>query len=414
MKFIKNYQSSLKLLAGIAIGAIIGIFFSDFALLLEPLGRLFLNVVFVLIVPLVFCNMTLAVANNQGLDRIKKILRFTLVSFLLTTLTAVVLMYLATLIYNPFETIDTGQFTELMDQTLNADSQSLAMVIVDTLTVSNFLDLFDKSHLLSLILFSLFFGLTISSVGEKAVPLTRVITSVNHVIMKMITLVMRFAPVGLGSYFAYTLGNLGSKILGGYFKSLILFVIVCVIYYVFILSIYAYIGGGTSGLKCYWKNIFNPSLQALGTSSSAACIPVNLTALERIGVPEDIRETVISLGANIHKDGSAMSGVLQVVLLFTLFNRELDTPLAALCIIGGGFLVGVVMGSIPSGGFTAEVLLVSLFGFPVEVIPVLAVITTITDMTATVINSTSNITCGMMVRRAVEKTYYKQTQLPVK
>lgn len=413
MKFIKNYQSSLKLLAGIAVGAIIGIFFSDVAVLLEPLGRLFLNVIFVLIVPLVFCSMSLAVAGNQGLDRIKKILSFTLVAFLLTTLAAVILMYLATMIYNPFARIDTGQFTELMDQTINAEPQSLAMVIVDTISVSNFLDLFDKSHLLALILFSLFFGMTLSSIGEKSAPVTNVIAAANDVIMKMISIVMRFAPIGLGSYFAYTLGNLGPKILGGYLKSLILFIIVCILYYVFILSIYAYIGSGVAGFKAYWKNIFNPSLQALGTSSSAACIPVNLSALEKIGVPEDIRETVISLGANIHKDGSAMSGVLQVVLLFTLFNRDLTSPLSALSIIAGGFLVGVVMGSIPSGGFTAEVLLVALFGFPVEVIPVIAIITTITDMTATVVNSTSNITCAMMVNRVIEnKKQHEQVQVP--
>ncbi|MEI5993593.1 dicarboxylate/amino acid:cation symporter [Candidatus Enterococcus mansonii] len=413
MKFIKNYQSSLKLLAGIAVGAFIGVFFSDLALLLEPVGRLFLNVIFVLIVPLVFCSMTLAVASNKSLERIKKILSFTLVTFLLTTLVAVILMYLATLIYNPFADIDTGQFTELMDQTISAEPKSLPMVIVDTITVGNFLDLFDKSHLLALILFSLFFGITLSSIGEKATALTNVITAANDVIMKMITLVMGFAPIGLGSYFAYTLGNLGPKILGGYLKSLILFIIICCIYYVFVLSIYAYMSGGIYRLKEYWKNIFNPSLQALGTSSSAACIPVNLAALKKIGVPEDIRETVISLGANIHKDGSAMSGVLQVVLLFTLFDRDLGTPTSALSIIAGGFLVGVVMGSIPSGGFTAEVLLVALFGFPVEVIPVIAVITTITDMTATVINSTSNITCAMMVQRIVEKNkYYEQVQLP--
>lgn len=415
MKFIKNYQCSLKLLAGITIGAVIGIFFNDLALFLEPVGRLFLNVIFVLIVPLVFCSMTLAVAGNQGLHRIKKILSFTLVSFLLTTLVAVVLMYLATLIYNPFASIDTGQFTDLMDQTIRNEPKSLGMVIVDTISVSNFLDLFDKSHLFALILFSLFFGMTLSSVGEKAAPLMKGLTAINEVIMKMISAVMQFAPIGLGTYFAYTLGNLGPKILGGYLKSFVLFIIVCGLYYVFILSFYASIGGGVKGLIDYWKNIFNPSLQALGTSSSAACIPVNLAALEKIGVPEDIRETVISLGANIHKDGSAMSGVLQMVLLFTLFNRALDTPLAALSIIGGGFLVGIVMGSIPSGGFTAEVLLVALFGFPVEVIPVIAVITTITDMTATVVNSTSNITCAMIVRRAVEKNgHYEQAQVPVK
>lgn len=405
VKFLKNYKSSLTLLAGIAVGAIIGVFFGEAALFLEPIGKLFLNCVFVLIIPLIFCSMSLAVAGTgkQGVSRIKKILGLTLGTFAITTLIAVTLMYVATLVYNPFASIDRNQFSALMDQNLVAESQSFGMMIVNTISVGNFLDLFDKSNLLALILFSLFFGITLSLIGEKASPILAVLNVGNDVTMKMIALVMKFAPIGLGSYFAYTLGELGPKILGGYMKALLLFILICGIYFIFILSFYAYIAGGLRGLKLYWQNIFIPALQALGTSSSAACIPTNLAALKKIGVPEDIRETVISLGANIHKDGSAMSGVLQVVLLFTLFNRDLTTLSAGLSIICGGFLVGIVMGSIPSGGFTAEVLLIALFGFPVEVIPVIAVITTITDMTATLVNSTSNITCAMIITKVIEK-----------
>lgn len=404
MKFLNHYKSSLMLLAGIAVGAIIGIFFGDLALMLEPIGKLFLNCVFVLIVPLIFCSMSLAVAGSgkQGVNRIKKILGLTLGTFASTTLIAVTLMYVATLVYNPFASIDQNQFSAVMDQSIVAESQSFGNMIVQTISVGNFLELFDKSNLLALILFSLFLGITLSLIGEKGTPLVAVLRAGNDVTMKMIGLVMKFAPLGLGSYFAYTLGELGPKILGGYMKALLLFIFICALYFIFILSFYAYLGGGLKGLKRYWQTIFVPALQALGTSSSAACIPTNIAALEEIGVPEDIRETVISLGANIHKDGSAMSGVLQVVLLFTLFNRDLTTLSAGLSIICGGFLVGIVMGSIPSGGFTAEVLLIALFGFPVEVIPVIAIITTITDMAATLVNSTSNITCAMMVTRAIE------------
>lgn len=403
MSFLKNYKSSLLLLSGIIVGAIIGIFFNDVALFLEPLGKLFLNFIFVLIIPLVFCSMSLAVANNQGMKRIKKIIGVTLLTFLGTTLVAVILMYLGTLIYNPFVAVNGEQFNHLMANATVAEGDSFGNLIVNTISVGNFLELFDKSHLLALIIFSLFFGISISLAGEKGQPLVKLLQAGNDVVMMMISTVMKFAPIGLGAYFAFTLGNLGPNILSGYVKAILLYGVVIMVYYIFFLSFYAYLGGGRVGLKQYWKNLINPSLQALGTSSSAACIPVNLTALKKIGVPADIRETVISLGANIHKDGSAMSGVLQVVLLFTLFGREINTPTAALSIIAGGFLVGIVMGSIPSGGFTAEVLLISLFGFPVEVIPVIAVITTITDMGATLVNSTSNLTCGMMVTRLVEK-----------
>lgn len=408
MKWMKNYQSSLKLLAGIMVGGIIGIFFSEFAIYLEPIGRLFLNMIFVLIVPLVFCSMSLAVAGDQGRGRMKKILGATLITFLFTAVIAVTLMTIAILLYNPFAGIDGEHFSVLMNQSLQEESvtKSFGMIIVETISVSNFLDLFDKSHLLALILFSLFFGMTLSAVGEKSQPLVNVLQATNDVVMKMIGKVMLFAPVGLGAYFSFALGNLGPQILGGYLKGLLLYLLICVCYYIFVISGYVYFAGGLQGLKNYWQRIFNPTLQALGTSSSAACIPVNIATLKQIGVSKDIRETVISLGANIHKDGSAMSGVLQVALLFTLFNRDLTTPTGILSIIGGGLLVGIVMGAIPSGGFTAEVLLISLFGFPIEAIPVIAVISTMTDMPATLVNSMSNIACGMMVTKKVEPDHY--------
>ncbi|MGY3766597.1 dicarboxylate/amino acid:cation symporter [Vagococcus vulneris] len=403
MSVLKNYKSSFFLLIGIIVGAVLGIMTPDFAKQLEPIGRLFLNFIFVLIIPLVFTSMVLAIVSNQSMERVKRILVWTLIVFVATILIATATMYIANQFYNPFDGLDVSKLksgTEAVKQ--NHATESLGNVLVDTVSVSNFLDLFDKSHLLALIIFALFFGVGISLTGDKAQPLVTIIEALNEVILKLISLVMLVAPVGLGAYFAFTLSNLGNQVLGGYLKSLIMYILIAFFYVIVITSIYAFFGGGYQGFVSYWRNSLPAALQALGTSSSAACIPTNILALKKIGVPEDVRETVISLGANVHKDGSAMTGVLEVVLLFSMFGRELNSLEAAMGIIAGGFLVGVVMGAVPSGGFTAEVLLISLFGLPIEAIPMMAVISTITDMFATTVNSLSNITCGMMVTRFIE------------
>jgi len=185
-------------------------------------------------------------------------------------------------------------------------------------------------------------------------------------------------------------------------NALVLYLLITVIYYFGMFSFYAFLAGGKVGVSVFWQNILAPSLTALGTSSSAACIPVNLVAAKKMGVPEDIAETVIPLGANTHKDGSVVGGMLKIIFLFTLFQRDYQSFNSMLVVIGVAILVGVVIGSIPSGGLTAELLIVSLFGFPAEMIPVIAVISTLIDIPATLLNSTGNTVCAMLVSRVVE------------
>ncbi|MDF2486763.1 MAG: putative rane protein, partial [Herbinix sp.] len=171
-------------------------------------------------------------------------------------------------------------------------------------------------------------------------------------------------------------------------------------------SIYAYVSSGKAGLKVFWKNAIAPTVTALATCSSAATIPVNLEATKKIGVPHDIAETVIPLGANTHKDGSVIGGVLKIVFLFGLFGKDIYNIPALLSILAVGFLVGAVMGAIPGGGMIGEMLILSVYGFPMEALPVIAIISTIIDAPATVLNSTGNTVCAMMVSRFVDGKHW--------
>lgn len=227
--------------------------------------------------------------------------------------------------------------------------------------------------------------------------------------MKMVQIIMYYAPIGLGCYFAVIIGELGPQILEGYLRAFLLYLVVAIVYYFGFFTLYAFFAAGKDGVKTFWKNAVAPSITAIATCSSAACIPVNLTAVKKMGVPNDISETIIPLGANTHKDGSVFGGVLKIVFLFSLFGRDMTSPSAIITIIAVSFLVGAVMGAIPSGGMIGEMLILSVFGFPPEVLPIIAVISTIIDAPATLLNSTGNTVCSMMVARLVEgKNWLKQ------
>lgn len=404
--FFKNYKFSIILLGSIILGAIIGVLLGSKALVLKPFGDLFLNLMFMVIIPLVFFSVTSAIANMKGMKRLGKIMASTFVVFLCTALAASVIGFIGALIVNPARGIDYSALKKIVTAGGGAADKvkqvGFLQQIVNTLTVSDFVSLFSKSNMLQLIVFSVLFGISTSALGEKAEPVAKFLEAASNVMMKMVKIIMYYAPIGLGCYFAAVIGSLGPQILQGYLRVFLLYIVISVIYYFGFFTFYAFLAGGKIGIKTFWRNAVAPTITALATCSSAASIPVNLECTKKMGVPEDIVETVIPLGANVHKDGSVIGGVMKITFLFGLFGRNMTSASAILSIIFVSFLVGAVMAAIPSGGMIGEMLILSVYGLPTELLPIIAVISVIIDAPATVLNSTGNTVASMVISRLVE------------
>ncbi|MGM9922622.1 MAG: dicarboxylate/amino acid:cation symporter [Bacillus sp. (in: firmicutes)] len=411
--FFSNYKMTLLLLLGIIIGGIAGVIFGPEASVVKPFGDLFLNLMFMIIVPLVFFSIASAIANMTEMKRLGKIMGSILLVFVVTATISAVIGVIGVSVFNPLENTDTAAIKELMAASeVNADAEQTTFLgkLVETFTVTDFSMLLSKSNMLQLIIFSILFGLATAVSKEKGAPIANFLSAGTTVMMKMVTFVMYYAPIGLGCYFASVIGDLGASILEGYARVFVLYLIITVVYFVGFFTLYAYFAGGKLGVKVFWKNALPPSVTAIATCSSAASIPVNLDSTQKMGVPKDIAETVIPLGANTHKDGSVLGGVMKVVFLFALFGKDLTSVSSILSILAVSFLVGAVMGAIPGGGMIGEMLILSIFGFPVESLPIIAVISTIIDAPATLLNSTGNTVCAMMVTRLVEgKNWLKRT-----
>lgn len=401
-----NYKSTFILLLSIIIGGVAGAIYGTDASIVKPFGDLFLNLMFTIIVPLVFFSIASAIANMTEMKRLGKIMGGIVIVFLATALLSAIIGFIGTSIVNPLENMDTVAINEMMEKAADpeesAEEVTLLGQLVNTFTVSDFSMLFSKSNMLQLIVFSVLFGLATAVSGEKGKPVANFLSAGTTVMMKIVQFVMYYAPIGLGCYFASVIGELGPQIIEGYARSFILYLVLSIIYYFGFFTLYAFIAGGKDGVKVFWKNAITPSVTAIATCSSAACIPVNLASVQKMGVPKDIAETVIPLGANTHKDGSVFGGVLKIVFLFSLFGKDMTSLTSILSILGVAFLVGAVMGAIPGGGMIGEMLILTVFGFPPEVLPIIAVISTIIDAPATLLNSTGNTVCAMMVTRIVE------------
>ena len=399
-----NYRSSIILLLAITIGGVAGYLIGPDIAVIKPFGDLFLNLLFMIIVPLVFFSITSAISNMSEMKRLGKIMGSIAIVFFTTALISAVLGFIGTSIMDPIGNADVSSIKEVMSATDVTETEEVTLLgqLVNTFTVSDFSELLSKNHILQLIVFSVLVGLATAMAGEKGRPVANLMTSATEVLMKVVKIIMYYAPIGLGCYFATIIGELGPQILEGYARSFVLYMILSIIYFFGFFTLYAYLAAGKDGINVFWRNALPPSITAIATCSSAACIPINLEATKRIGVPHDIAETVIPLGANTHKDGSVFGGVLKIVFLFSLFGYDMTSISSILSILAVSFLVGAVMGAIPGGGMIGEMLILSVFGFSPEVLPIIAVISTIIDIPATLLNSTGNTVCAMLVARLVE------------
>ncbi|KGJ48283.1 sodium:proton antiporter [Clostridium sp. NCR] len=402
--FLKNYKSSLILLGAILIGGIVGVVLGPKATMLKPFGDLFLNLLFMSLVPLVFFSVSSAIANMNTMKRLGTIMGNIVIVFLSTAFIAALIGIIGAIILNPTKGLDSSMFTSIIGsgEIVEAEKVSFLDQIVKTVTVNDFNMLFSKSNMLQLIVFAVLFGLATAMAGEKAKGIAKFVEEGSEVIGNIIKIIMYYAPIGLGCYFASVIGELGTQILSGYVTAFLLYLGITVIYYFGFYTIYAYLAGGKEGISIFWKNAVGPTVTAVATCSSAACIPVNLVSAKNMGVPDDIAETVVPLGANIHKDGSVIGGVLKITFLMGIFGMDITNPSTLLSILVVSFLIGAVVGAIPGGGVIGEMLILSVFGFSPEMLPIITVLGTVIDAPATLLNSAGNTVCAMMVARLVE------------
>ncbi|MBR4110887.1 MAG: dicarboxylate/amino acid:cation symporter [Clostridia bacterium] len=405
MKILKNYLQTILLIVAVIIGGAFGTLFPEQVMVVKPLGTLFINLIFMIIVPLIFFSISSSIGKMKHPKRLGRIMKWALIIFAITSVVSVTIGLISTYIYKPLSNEDMKLITNEMALEDGGETSELNGIeqFVASITVDDFSKLLSKNSILPLIVFSVLFGIAAVLVGEKAEPMVKFLEAGNEIVMKMITIIMYYAPIGLGCYFATTIADLGASLVAGYVRAFIGYTILSILYYFIIYTIQAWIAGGKKAVKDYWKNIVPPSLTALGTCSSGVSIPSNIIAAKKIGVTDDIAEMVIPFGTNIHKEGSLIGSVLKIVFLFCLFGRDMTSIPMILAILGASILVGFLISAVPTGGgVISEMLILSLFGFPTAAIGILAIIATIIDAPATVLNVVGNTSSSMLVARCVE------------
>ncbi len=404
MKIIKNYRSMLILLGSIIIGGLVGVLWGDGAKVLSPFGDIFLNMLLIVVVPLIFLTISSSIYKMKQPKRIGKILVSTFVVFLVTSIVAVLIGMMATYSFRLVSSDDGELIKEGM--ILEEDSNSIEELnildrTVNAITVNDFVKLLSRDNMIALIVVSILVGIAMSMSGDKATSMYKFIESATDVLQNFIKIIMYYAPIGLGCYFAALVGSFGSQIALGYLRTFIIYLIVAVLFYFIVYTIYAYISGGILGIKRFWKNIIPSTLTSLATCSSAASMPINIECTKNIGVSEDIADSTVSLGASFHKDGSVIGSVFKIMFLVYLFDG--GSSVSILQVMGIALVATLLVTAVPIGGGTiSEMLIITMLGYPVAALPILTIIATIIDPPATVLNVVGDSASAMLTNRIVD------------
>ena len=416
-KFLKNYGFIICMLLGIIAGCVVGAIFpvvkdangevvSKGATILEPLGTVFINLMFCVVVPMVFCSIASAIANMDSAKKAGKIMGVTLGTFFVTAGIAAVIMYIICRVFPLVQ----GQYQATEGEV--GSGLGVADMIVNFFTKPDFYELLSRKAILPLIVFAVLCGFGIQMAGGRKTMTAKLLADITECIMKVVKLISCYAPIGFFGFFAYLVATYGPELIGDYGRTLVIYYAVCFAYMFIFFPIYARFGGGKGAVKVMFQKLLKPAAVSFGTCSSVATIPTNMEAAEETGISKDVSDIVMPLGATMHMDGSSMSAIIKVAFIFGIFGKDFGTGEAILAILVAVFS-SVAMSGIPGGGGTGELVLCTIF-FPDQMAiayPIAIALGNLVDPPATMVNAAGDYVASFIVSRFVDGKNWLQKKL---
>lgn len=403
----QDYLFTILLLLGIVTGCVVGAVWPG-ATCLEPLGTIFINMMFCIVVPLVFASIAGAISNMRNKKRGGKIIGITIASFLITCAVAATVMILLVKLYPPVTQAWQGLESGTVDE-----QASVTELIVNFFTVGDFSGLLTRRAMLPLIVFSVLFGFCANACGGSDSAVGKFLNNLTDVMLRFVKIITYYAPIAFFGFFSYLVAHYGPQLIGDYGRGMLLYYPLCFAYLFTAFPLYARFGGGKGAAKVMFRHILRPAVTSLGTCSSVATIPTNMDVAGQTGISRDVSDIVLPLGATMHMEGSCFSCVLKVAFLFGIFGRPFAGIETYIEVILVALLSSVAMSGIPGGGYIGEYIICLLF-FPDRMelaYPIAISIGNLVDPPATMINATGDYVVSFIVERFIDGKDWLQKRL---
>lgn len=363
-----------------------------------PLGKIFINLIKMMIVPLIFTSLVAAIANLKDLQKLKRIGFTTIALYLFTTLIAIVIGLSVANIVNPGMGISLSGDVQISEKT----APTIMDVLVNIIP-ANPVEAMAKGEILPLIVFSLFLGVSILKMGgKKGELLTNFFDASAEVSYTLIGIVMKFTPIGVFALLLPIIVESGIDIILPLISLIGSVAIGCILHgfvtYGVLLKFWSKIS-----LARFFKSIFEAMTVAFTTVSSAATLPVNMkNCQEKLKLRSEIVSFVLPLGANINMDGTAIYIGVSTIFVANLYGVDFSLG-QMLMIVLTGTIGSIGAASVPG---TAVIMLATVLqsvGLPLEGIAIIASVDRFTDMFATCLNITGDATVASVINEIEEK-----------
>lgn len=383
-----------KIFIGLCLGLIVGLLFKDVALMLKPVGTLFINMIKMLIVPLVFATLVTGITSMEDLSKMRRIGIKTFSIYLITTAIAVAIGLAFGILFEP------GSGVALSNTAAVAVKK--APPLIDTLLAlvpTNPIDSLTKGDILQIIVFAIFLGISINLAGEKGRPVAAFFESFSETMFKMTEIVISFAPIGVFGLMAWVSASYGVDVLLSLAK-----VIACV-YIASIIHMALTMGGGIALFAKlnpirFFKGILSAQTVAFTTTSSSGTLPITTSnTIHNLGVSKPIASFVLPLGATINMDGTAIYQGICVMFVAQAFGVDL-TFANYLTIILTATLASIGTAGVPGAGLIMLSLVLTSVNLPLEGIAIIAGIDRILDMARTTVNVTGDAMTSVLIAKS--------------
>ncbi len=392
MKISLTSQMLLALFAGCICGLVVphlGIDPSYF----KPLGDIFINLIKMLVVPLVFATLVAGAAAVGDVSRLGKIAIKSLIYYTVTTVFAVSIGLIVANILQPGSGVEISQNVSNTISVAPPSLLSVFMGIIPTNPVKSMTD----GNMLQIIFFAVFLGVAISSLGSKHNHIHQFFDSLAEAMLKLTSMVMMYAPIGVFGLLTYTVGTYGAEVLLPLLKLIMVMFVACIIHVCIIY--FPCIKYSGVPLKKFFKELTSTILVAFSSASSAAALSSNLQSVQRLGASRPVSSFLIPLGNTINMDGTAIYMGVCSIFAATFFGIDLTFDKQILIVIIA-MLASVGTMGVPGAGVIMISMVFTQVGIPLEAIALIAGIDRVLDMMRTTLNVLGDATGALTVSKA--------------
>ena len=418
---MKKLALHWKILIGMALGVLFGVlqsfieggdtFIGNY---IKPFGTIFINLLKLIAVPLILASLVKGVSDLKDISKLSEMGGRTIVTYLITTLTAVTIGLILVNVIQPGKSISVDTRQELVEayssdtkakQEAAAKQQEAGplQALIDVVPSNIFLAASNNRNMLQVIFFALFFGIGMILLPVKKVkPVKKFFDSFNDIILKLIDLIMFAAPYGVFALLAALVVEAPSlelfQALALYAITLLLGLAIMILVYMLIVRLFT-----KKKISFFIKGIAPAQLLAFSTSSSAATLPVTMECVEEnLGVDKEVASFVLPIGATINMDGTSVYQGVAAVFIAQAFGLDLSLS-AQLGIVFTATLASIGTAAVPSAGIVMLVIVLAQAGIPEAGLALIFAIDRPLDMCRTIVNVTGDAAVSMIVGKSIGK-----------